>query len=168
MISSSKILKLDPKHWTPEQLQPALKVLEQGGIVALPTDTVYGIVILESTPDAQAKLNTFKGRSPEQALIRFLPERTQLFSSIPHPPLLARRLTKKYWPGPLTVILEESPSKKQSFRVPGFPLVRDLLSRLSGPVLSTRQKNPKPSLLKKFLAISPIPSISSSTQDLAL
>ena len=142
----TEMLRLSPKSFTPGDLARPAEILRQGGIVAVPTDTVYGFMIAEKDPTSGERLNLLKGREKNQALITFLSNRESVFRYIHKLPLLAERLTKIYWPGPLTIIVRDSVGQKRSFRVPGFPMTRELIKQIEYPILSTsanRNKEPE-------------------------
>lgn len=142
----TEILRLSPKNFTPADLAHPAQVLRSGGIVAVPTDTVYGFAIAEKEPTSGERLNLLKQREKNQALITFLADRDSLFRYVQKIPILAERLTKVYWPGPLTIIIRDSVGQKRSFRVPGFPLTRELIKQVEYPILSTsanRTKEPE-------------------------
>ena len=61
-------LKVDPYHAAPIVLQEALAILRRGGVVAYPTDTVYGLAVDALNPDAVARLYSVKRRPREKAV----------------------------------------------------------------------------------------------------
>lgn len=92
-------------------LQPAIAALRSGGVVAVPTDTVYGLVGLASTPGIGAKLAAIKGRQAEvavQVLVADTVQADQLAGPDGLAPL-ARRLAEREWPGGLTIVTERRP-----------------------------------------------------------
>ena len=83
----------------------AVAVLRGGGIVALPTDTVYGIAVAIDTRDGIARLFRAKERPPEKSIALLLAGEDQAWElGIATAP--ARRLAGAFWPGPLTLVLE--------------------------------------------------------------
>lgn len=122
----------------------ALAVLSAGGLVALPTDTVYGIGCLAFDPDALAKLYLVKGRPDDKPIPVLLGSVAQLDQVVVNLPQRMRRLAKAHWPGPLTLILARQPSLPKEIgpgdtvgvRVPAHPLAQSLLSA-AGPMAVT-------------------------------
>lgn len=82
----------------------AADVLLQGGLVIFPTETVYGVAAA-ATPDALRRLREVKGRSVEQALTVHIGRKEDAAEYVSRLTGLARRLIRKAWPGPVTLIL---------------------------------------------------------------
>lgn len=133
----TEILSLSPKNFTSQELEKPAQILQNGGVLAVPTDTVYGLILTERDEHSIARLNQLKNRPKDQSVITFLPERNAIFRYVDQLPILAERLTRVYWPGPITIIVQDKKQQKRSFRVPGFPLTRELLKLVDDPVLST-------------------------------
>jgi L-threonylcarbamoyladenylate synthase len=115
----------------------AAAILESGGLVAFPTETVYGLGADASNAAAVAKIFSLKGRPQDHPVIVHLPDAGALplwAREIPEP---ARRLADKFWPGPLTLILKRAAGVADcvtggqdtvGLRVPGHPLALALLN----------------------------------------
>jgi L-threonylcarbamoyladenylate synthase len=86
----------------------AVDVLRAGGIVALPTDTVYGIAVALDTPGGIERLFAVKERPPEKGIALLLAGTLQAWH-VGVPTAEARRLATACWPGPLTLVLERAP-----------------------------------------------------------
>jgi L-threonylcarbamoyladenylate synthase len=113
----------------------AIKVLKAGGVIAFPTETVYGIGALLSRPKAIARIYKIKKRprsKPLQVLVSSLRQARELgvFNA------QALRLAKKYWPGPLTLIVPGRKEKTVGLRVPAHRTVLDLIRKV-GPIAAT-------------------------------
>ncbi len=107
----------DP-HW----LDTALRHLTGGGVVALPTDTVYGLAASLEGPEGTAEILRLKGRPAGKALPILVPSLSRAEGhGFPFSPE-ARRLALRYWPGPLTLVLRRPPSLPAWF-APGFSTV---------------------------------------------
>ncbi|MDO4528847.1 MAG: L-threonylcarbamoyladenylate synthase [Lachnospiraceae bacterium] len=92
-----------------ESIQLAGEVLKQGGIVAFPTDTVYGLGAVCTNDEAVQKIFAAKGRDegkPLSILVASVEQAEQIALEIPEK---ARRLMEKYWPGALTLVLKKRP-----------------------------------------------------------
>ncbi len=126
-----------------EQVAEAARVLLQGGVVAFPTETVYGLGADATQDDAVAKIFELKGRPRNHPLIIHLADPEWLATWTATAPRLARRLAEAFWPGPLTLVLTPAPAISAlvtaeqgsvAVRVPEHPLARELIRALGRPV----------------------------------
>ncbi len=102
---SSRIIKIEDNRTT-EWIKPATAALRRGGVVAFPTETVYGLAICPGVPGALDKLNSLKIRPSNKPYTVHIGSPEQLLRYVPHPPWMARMLVRKSWPGPVTVVVE--------------------------------------------------------------
>jgi len=102
-------LVIDPQCPEPAVLAEALAVLRRGGVVAYPTDTVYGLAVDAMQPDAIARLYAVKGRPEAKALPVIIGALPQLATVVAAVPACAERLMTAFWPGPLTLLLLPHP-----------------------------------------------------------
>ncbi len=127
-----------------EQYRQAVEALRAGGIVALPTDTVYGLVALATDRAAVGRVYETKGRDPAQPMPLFVGyiEQAELIAEMSD---AARRLAERFWPGALTIVLRMKPSFQTGaaaggetigVRVPADPFLREAASQL-GPLTGT-------------------------------
>ncbi|HEY0675926.1 MAG TPA: L-threonylcarbamoyladenylate synthase, partial [Immundisolibacter sp.] len=114
----------------------AVELLRAGQLVALPTETVYGLGADALNPAAVARLFALKGRPAEHPLIIHLPPEAALEDWAAEVPPAARALAAAFWPGPLTLILPRGPRVPRAvtggqdtvaLRVPDHPLALALL-----------------------------------------
>lgn len=114
----------------------AAALLDAGGVVAHPTSTVYGLGG-RPRPQVDARIAAIKGRPPGP-LIRLAASRDALIETLPGARWTdaARRLADAFWPGPLTLVLEDG-SDTVAVRVDPHPVVRRLLDRAGGLLTST-------------------------------
>ena len=131
---------------TPGDIARAVEVLHGGGIVAFPTDTVYGVGAHGMQPRAVAKLYLAKQRPPDKAIPLLLPDLEALPEVIAAVPEAARRLAARYWPGALTMVLRRAPDvpdvvtaggETVAVRVPDHALTLALLRALDAPLAAT-------------------------------
>lgn len=117
-------------------LERAARVLREGGLVAFPTETVYGLGANARDPAAVAKIFAAKGRPADHPLIVHLPSADLLPRWAARVPETARRLAEAFWPGPLTLVLPRAPGVPDAvtggldtvgLRVPGHPVALALL-----------------------------------------
>ena len=104
----TKTLSINITNPQPERLERARKVLAAGGLVIVPTETVYGIACDPSVPGAMDKLIAAKGRDGDKPIARLAANAEQVAKTSKdwNPGLQA--LATKYWPGPLTIVIETS------------------------------------------------------------
>jgi len=88
-------------------IQQAARLLKEGNLVAIPTETVYGLAADASSKDALAKLYQAKGRPTNHPVIVHLASPEQLPDWVSHVPEAAKTLAAKFWPGPLTMIFKK-------------------------------------------------------------
>ena len=125
-------------------MDAALGVLRAGGLVAFPTDTVYGIGALAFDEKAVQSIYEAKGRSDEKAIPVLLAGTAELDQVSHSLPRMARLLAEQFWPGPLTLVVPKvsrlpsavSASDTVGVRVPDHPVALALLKR-SGPLAVT-------------------------------
>jgi L-threonylcarbamoyladenylate synthase len=114
----------------------AARILRSGGLVAFPTETVYGLGADASSASAMAKLYAVKRRPADHPVIVHFASADTAFGWAREVPESARKLANAFWPGPLTVVLKRS-QKAQDFvtggqetvglRLPSHPVARELL-----------------------------------------
>ena len=91
---------------TPDQIRHAVAVLRDGGLVAMPTETVYGLAADARNPEAVKRIFAAKGRPADHPLIVHIADHRQLDAWCAEVPDAARRLAEAFWPGPMTLILK--------------------------------------------------------------
>jgi L-threonylcarbamoyladenylate synthase len=102
----SRRIEIAPEAPQVALLQEAVRVLQQGGVVAYPTDTVYGLAVDATNVTAIARLFTAKQRPGDKAIPLIIGEMSQLSQVAATIPLDAERLMQAFWPGPLTLLFE--------------------------------------------------------------
>lgn len=93
-----------------EDIQAAARLILAGGIVAFPTETVYGLGADALNPDAARAIFAAKGRPSDNPLIVHIAKLEDLDFLAVNVPDKAHRLAEKFWPGPLTLVLKKAPS----------------------------------------------------------
>ncbi|CCQ12819.1 TsaC protein (YrdC-Sua5 domains) required for threonylcarbamoyladenosine t(6)A37 modification in tRNA [Pseudoalteromonas luteoviolacea B = ATCC 29581] len=118
----------------------AAKIIKSGELVAVPTETVYGLAADANNPDAVAKIFAAKGRPADHPLIVHIASAEHLTNWAEHIPDSAFQLAAAFWPGPLTFILPKKNCvnnvvtgghKSVGVRCPAHPLMRELLLELN-------------------------------------
>ena len=125
------------------EIRRAAEILRAGGLVAFPTETVYGLGADASNEKAVARLYAVKGRPPEHPVIVHFDSMERALAFAREVPDEARTLAKKFWPGPLTLILRRGEKAKDfvtggqpsvGVRVPSHPVAQALLRAFGGGV----------------------------------
>ncbi|NUT04054.1 MAG: threonylcarbamoyl-AMP synthase [Hamadaea sp.] len=124
-------------------IEQAVQVLRTGGLVALPTETVYGLGADAANPAAVERIFTVKGRPPSHPLIVHLAGLEQLDAWATQIPAQAWQLAERFWPGPLTLVLRRAARvplevtgglDTVAVRVPDHPMALQLLTAFAGGV----------------------------------
>ncbi len=129
---------------SPQAIPRAFEVLRDGGLVAFPTDTVYGVGALVFDEKAIESIYAAKERPVEKAIPVLLGDAADIGQVAEEIPLFASRLIERFWPGPLTVLVPKkssvpvvvSATSTVGVRVPDHEVARALL-RLAGPMAVT-------------------------------
>lgn len=134
---------LKPTPVNSQTIQQAADLLHQGRLVAMPTETVYGLGADASNPDAVVKIFQAKGRPADHPLIVHVAYAIQIKDWAAEVPDAALKLAGEFWPGPLTLILPKKPSVPLvvtggqdtiALRVPGHPVASWLLRVFGGGI----------------------------------
>jgi L-threonylcarbamoyladenylate synthase len=133
----TKILSIND----PQALALAIDVLTGGGLVAFPTDTVYGVGALVFNENAVASIYQVKGRGDDKAIPILIGDFEQLERVAMGVNSMCQKLARRFWPGPLTVVVPRQASIPEAVtpyptvgvRIPDFEPTRELL-RLTGPL----------------------------------
>jgi L-threonylcarbamoyladenylate synthase len=128
----------------PLALEQALQVLQAGGLVAFPTDTVYGLGAMLFNSQAVEQLYLVKGREAAKAIAVLVGREADLPQVAQELDQVASRLARRFWPGPLTLVVPAhprlppnlSPLPTVGVRMPDHPVALKLLRR-TGPLAVT-------------------------------
>lgn len=104
----TKFLPVDPAHPAPGILAEAGAVLRQGGLVAFPTETVYGLGANALDSAAVGRIFAAKGRPSDNPLIVHVADRESLTGLVSEVPAVGQALIEEFWPGPLTLVLPKT------------------------------------------------------------
>jgi tRNA threonylcarbamoyl adenosine modification protein (Sua5/YciO/YrdC/YwlC family) len=132
---TTEVLRVLDRAALQEELARAGRILREGGLVAFPTETVYGIAVSAERSDAVERLYEIKGRPREKPMTMMLADTAPLFARCPNVPLAARTLMKRFWPGPLTLVIPDAEGRLCGFRLPASPLARGLVREAGVPLL---------------------------------
>ena len=128
----------------PNALRYAADVLRYNGLVAFPTDTVYGVGALAFRPEPVQRLYTVKGRSTDKAIAVLVGRDTDLANVAAHLTPAARILARRFWPGSITLVVPRHPNLPEAVsalptvgvRLPDHPFARALME-ITGPLAVT-------------------------------
>ena len=126
-------------------IERAVEVLRQGGLVAYPTDTVYGLAALPTDDAAIEELFAAKRRRPDQSTPLLIASPRDLMLVTDEVPQVAQNLIRDFWPGGLTIVLRKSPGFHSraitgdtiGVRVPDHIVPRELVRLLGSPITGT-------------------------------
>ena len=147
---------------SPDAMQQALGVLNQGGLVAFPTDTVYGVGSLVFDGRAVESIYAAKDRPVEQAIPVLIADAADMEKVGMNIPAVTHQLAARFWPGPLTCIIPKQPTLPEAVsatstvgvRIPDHEVARALL-RAAGPMAVTSANisgQPSPSTAEEVFA----------------
>ena len=147
---------------SPDVIPQARAVLNKGGLVAFPTDTVYGVGTLVFDGPAVESIYRAKDRPIEKAIPVLIGDAEDMEKVGMNIPETAYRLATRFWPGPLTVVIPKKPTLPESVsatatvgvRVPNHAVARALL-RSAGPMAVTSANisgQPSPSTAEEVFA----------------
>ncbi|MCK4463924.1 MAG: threonylcarbamoyl-AMP synthase [Candidatus Omnitrophica bacterium] len=136
-MQKTKIIKVNPEKPDLKSIKEAAKIIKKGGLVAFPTETVYGLGAAYNNPDAVTKIYNVKKRSKNKPLTIHISKMKTLESfdcEITH---LAKTLMNKFWPGPLTIILNTKDNKKTiAFRMPEGEIAKCFIEACGIPIVA--------------------------------
>lgn len=128
---------------TAADVEQAAAILTRGGLLGIPTETVYGLGANGLDPEAVAHIFEAKGRPQDNPLILHVPSAQWLERYCQHIPDAAYTLAERFWPGPLTMILERRPVVPDvvtagldtvGMRCPAHPVCRAIITAAGVPV----------------------------------
>jgi L-threonylcarbamoyladenylate synthase len=137
------IIPVNPNEPEPEVLAQAATILRQGGLVAFPTETVYGLGANALDATAVQRIFEAKGRPATNPLIVHVAGTAQAKEVVSDWPPIATRLAEQFWPGPLTLVLPKRPSVPDivtaggptvAVRVPAHPVAQGVIAATGLPL----------------------------------
>ena len=151
----TRLIKLDSGKIDAKIIKKAAEIIDGGGFVAFPTETVYGIAA-RVKKDTLSKLHLLKGRADNKHYTLHIAKNNELFKYVPSVSLRARKLIQNTWPGPLTLVFELNQDNIQKLqkdldkevfealyqdksigiRCPDNPIASALLEQVSYPVVA--------------------------------
>src|SRR6185436_4416723 len=147
-------IRVDPRNPDPSVMIRAVEVIRSGGVVAIPTDTLYGLAADPFNPKAVDRVFAAKGRAELQAVALVAADAAQILARLGPLTPMARRLADRFWPGPLTILMAAPEALASGVsagtgmvgvRVPDHHVTRELCRLASSPLVATSaNKSGKP------------------------
>lgn len=128
---------------TEESIEKAVAIIKNGGVVGLPTETVYGLGANAFDSSAVEKIFEAKGRPKDNPMIVHVSSIDEVYPLVKEFPENAKKLAEKYWPGPLTIIMPKSdkvPARTSgnldtvAVRMPSHPVMRKVIEKSGCPI----------------------------------
>jgi L-threonylcarbamoyladenylate synthase len=141
-----KIRPIDPQHPHADLIDAAVRLLENGGVIAFPTGSLYGLGADALNTDAVERVFTIKRRPLDKPLLILVPDRAVVFDLAAEVPPAAERLMDRFWPGQVTIVFKAFPELPSNLiagtgrigiRLPGHPVARALVSAFGRPITGT-------------------------------
>ncbi len=128
---------------TPGDIEKAAEILKNGGLVAIPTETVYGLAANAFNAESCSNIFKAKGRPGDNPLIVHISNTDMLSEIVEEVPKSAKLLAEKFWPGPLTIIMKKNSNIPQvtsanlpsvAVRFPAHPVAREIIEKAGIPL----------------------------------
>lgn len=145
-------------------INEAARIIQEGGLVAFPTETVYGIGANALEPSAVSKIYTAKGRPSDNPLIVHVSDKEDVKKYVKHIGYNAMKLINEFWPGPLTLIFEKKDIIPDSItgglstvaiRMPSHKIAREIIRVANRPVAAPSANvsgRPSPTMAKHVIS----------------
>jgi L-threonylcarbamoyladenylate synthase len=111
----TRVVKIDRSKIDTAIIEEAAQIIDAGGLVAFPTETVYGIACRVEASSLE-RLNEVKGRQPEKPYTLHIGRKEDVSQYVPVIGLRAKKLIERLWPGPLTIVFELKPEQIEAQR----------------------------------------------------
>jgi L-threonylcarbamoyladenylate synthase len=148
-VETKRIKVTDSDQIKEEELEEAARILREGGLVAFPTETVYGLGANALDEEAAKKIYAAKGRPSDNPLIAHISSPEELKPLAAEIPDMAKKLMDRYWPGPMTLVFKKTDLVPYgttggldtvAVRMPSDPVAKNLI-RLAGVPIAAPSAN---------------------------
>lgn len=126
-MSLTKIIKINPALPEDALIQQAADVITSGGLVIIPTDTVYGIAASATNKKALDRLYEIKKRPKDKPFAMLVGDNQKVEELASEIPITAYKLMRKFWPGPLTILLKSKDGGKVGLRMPDNRIALEII-----------------------------------------
>lgn len=160
----TRVYRVDREEPDPRLIREAARVLREGGLVAFPTETVYGLGADAFNPQAVKRVFAVKGRPPDNPLIIHIASIEELYRIGVDLDWRAERLARRFWPGPLTLVVKRSASlpdvtvaglETAAVRMPRHKVALRLIEEAETPIAApsaNKSGRPSPTRVEHVLA----------------
>jgi len=131
----TKIVKIDDFSFNEEYIRQAADILRDGGLVIIPTETVYGIAANSLNKKTIERLAEIKQRPEAKPFSLHIADKEEIEKFASQIPVSAYKLIDKFWPGPLTIILKTKDNGTIGIRMPDNQVALEIISRSGVPVV---------------------------------
>ena len=137
---------INSNSFSSSELEQAVKEIQSGGVVMIPTDTLYGLAVDPRNRNAIERLFMVKGRTAANAVAMICADLEQVEREFGSLSDLAKELSRLFWPGPLTMVIDGNNLMKKNgvsldgsvgVRVPSHPVARALANAVGHPITAT-------------------------------
>ena len=137
---------INSNSFSSSELEQAVKEIQSGGVVMIPTDTLYGLAVDPRNRNAIERLFMVKGRTAANAVAMICADLEQVEREFGLLSDLAKELSRLFWPGPLTMVIDGNNLMKKNgvsldgsvgVRVPSHPVARALANAVGHPITAT-------------------------------
>ncbi|MBU3958858.1 MAG: threonylcarbamoyl-AMP synthase, partial [Candidatus Omnitrophica bacterium] len=150
----TEVIRVDPKEPQIEKVKRAARVIREGGLVVIPTETVYGIAANMLDRKAIQRLYTVKQRPQDKPFSLHIASKEDVeqyaWDILP----FAWRLMEKFWPGPMTLLLKSRENNKVGVRIPDHKVALAIIKAVGLPLAcpsANLSGNPAPSTCQEVL-----------------
>lgn len=142
----TRIVEVDPLHPDASIIQKAVLLMKRGGVVAFPTETLYGLGVNAYSEKAVMEVFKIKGRGYEKPIPILIDRKEALPELVSQVSETAKHLIEEFWPGGLTIIFEASPkltrlltgnTGKIGIRMSSNAVAHELVKEMAGPITAT-------------------------------
>jgi L-threonylcarbamoyladenylate synthase len=142
----SEVVRIDPAKPSSHLIETVAEVINKGGVIIYPTETLYGLGVNPLDPKAMKRLYALKGREKAKPIPFLIKDQEMLETLVEDIPPIGRQLMEHYWPGALTLIFrakEELPAPLRGrsgtigLRISSHPIARGIVATVDAPLTST-------------------------------
>jgi L-threonylcarbamoyladenylate synthase len=143
---NASVIRIDPGRYDPALVRPARESILAGGVVVFPTETFYGLGASAFSAPGVRRIYALKERDRGKPLSVVVADLAAAEACADHPPAAFCDLARRFWPGPLTIVVEARPlfpaemlgeGRTIAMRVPGMAWLRSFLKDLGVPLTAT-------------------------------
>ena len=136
LFKKIRILEINPVEPESAAIEIAAQIIREGGLVAFPTETVYGVGANLLNKNVIERLYRIKRRPSDKPLTVHIADMATLKDMVGDVSPAAQKLIDRFWPGPLTIILDSKDGKKIGFRMPSNKIALSLIKASEVPVVA--------------------------------